>query len=107
MFVLQAIEDAEDIANDNLLPAYMSDRPLWLFPSGCKPRIWAAKLLAFWYYHVSPVYPFAHDLVLIRVRKPLVTFVMDPSLLRGAIILRVAKANGSNACLVHSMSSLC
>lgn len=54
MFVLQAIEDAEAIkADDDALPSYMVDRSLWIFPSGCKPRQWSAKLLAFWYYRVS------------------------------------------------------
>lgn len=54
MFVLQAIEDAEAIdLGDDALPSYMSDSSMWIFPSGCRPRRWAGKLLAFWYYRVS------------------------------------------------------
>jgi len=54
MFVLQAIEDAEaiDLGKD-ALPSYMSDRSMWIFPSGSRPRRWASKLLTFWYYRVS------------------------------------------------------
>ncbi len=54
MFVLQAIEEAENIETNDVLPAYMSDRSLWIFPANSFVRRLARKILAFWYYQVSP-----------------------------------------------------